>query len=238
VAPLGGRAALVTGASRGIGRAIATALAAAGARVALVARDDARLAVLAEQLGGGALVLPCDVRDGRQVAAAAARATEALGGAPDVLVNAAGVFALAPIESTDPDEFARAIDANLVGPFRLLREFVGAMRGRGSGHVVTIGSVADEAAFPENGMYAASKFGLRGLHEVLRAELRGSGVRATLVSPGPVDTPLWDDIRPDDRPGFTPRARMLRPEDVADAVLYAVTAPPRVNVDLVRLGPA
>jgi NADP-dependent 3-hydroxy acid dehydrogenase YdfG len=237
-AALAGRTALVTGASRGVGRAVALALGAAGARVALVARDDARLAVLAGQIGGGALVLPCDVRDDAQVAATSARAAEAFGGAPDVLVNAAGVFTLAPIERTEPDDFARALDANLVAPFRLLRAFVPGMRARGSGHVVTIGSIADHVAYPENGAYAASKFGLRGLHEVLRAEVAGSGVRATLVSPGPVDTPMWDPIGPDERPGFTPRARMLHAEDVADAVLYAVTAPARVNVELIRLGPA
>jgi NADP-dependent 3-hydroxy acid dehydrogenase YdfG len=109
------------------------------------------------------------------------------------------------------------------------------MRARGSGSIVTIGSIADRTAFPENGAYAASKFGVRGLHEVLRAELRGSGVRATLVSPGPTDTPIWDALDPDNRPGFTPRAAMLRPEAVAAAVLYAVSQPPAVNVDELRL---
>jgi NADP-dependent 3-hydroxy acid dehydrogenase YdfG len=89
--------------------------------------------------------------------------------------------------------------------------------------------------FPENGSYAAAKFGLRGLHAVLRAELRGTGVRSTLVSPGPVDTPLWDDVNPDERKGFTPRSAMLRPEDVAAAVLFAVAQPASVNVDELRL---
>jgi NADP-dependent 3-hydroxy acid dehydrogenase YdfG len=88
---------------------------------------------------------------------------------------------------------------------------------------------------PENAAYAASKFGLRGLHEVLRAELRGSGVRASLVSPGPVDTPLWDPVDPDRRPGFTPRALMLSPEAVADAVIYVLSQPAEVNVDELRL---
>jgi NADP-dependent 3-hydroxy acid dehydrogenase YdfG len=100
---------------------------------------------------------------------------------------------------------------------------------------VTVGSIADRAAFPENGAYAASKFGLRGLHEVLRAELRGTGVRATLISPGPVDTALWDAVDPDNRPGFTPRASMLDPDAVANAVIYAVTQPADVNIDELRL---
>jgi len=73
------------------------------------------------------------------------------------------------------------------------------------------------------------------LHEVMRAELRGTGVRTTLISPGPVDTPLWDPIEPETRPGFTPRTAMLSPDAVADAVLYAVTRPPSVNIDELRL---
>ena len=225
--PLAGRSALVTGASRGIGRATADALAAAGARVLRVARTVR---------GDDALV--CDVQNAAQVDATIAEARARLGGPPDLVVNNAGAFALAPLEATSPDDFAATLDANLVAPFRFVHGFLAAMRERGSGHIVTVGSIADRAAFPENGAYAASKFGVRGLHEVLREELRGSGVRATLVSPGPVDTTLWDAIDPDTRPGFTPRARMLRPEDVAAAILYAVTAPARVNVDELRLTPA
>jgi NADP-dependent 3-hydroxy acid dehydrogenase YdfG len=238
---LAGRTAVVTGASRGIGRAVAASLAAAGARVGLLARSESRLALLADDLallGGEPVVLACDVHDAVQVRAATDRALAAFGGAPDLVVNAAGVFALAPAHETDPADFAHAVEVNLVGPFRVLHAFLAPMRARGSGHVVTVGSIADHEAFPENGAYTASKFGLRGLHEVLRAELRGTGVRATLVSPGPVDTPLWDPVRPDEREGFTPRAKMLRPNDVADAVLYAVAAPPNVNVDVIRLSPA
>jgi len=235
---LAGRSALVTGASRGIGLATARALAAAGARVALVARSAERLAALARELreahGVDAVALPCDVRDVAAAARAAADAAARLG-AVDVLVNNAGVFSLAPVEGTDPAEFARTLEANLVAPFAFARAVLPAMRARGAGHLVTVGSVADRAAFPENGAYAASKFGLRGLHEVLRAELRGSGVRATLVSPGPVDTEMWDPVDPDARAGFTPRAMMLRPEHVADAILYALTCPAEVNVDELRL---
>jgi NADP-dependent 3-hydroxy acid dehydrogenase YdfG len=142
---------------------------------------------------------------------------------------------LAPLEATSPAEFARTVDTNLVAPFTILHAFLPAMRARRSGHIVTIGSIADRRALPENAAYAASKFGLRGLHEVLRAELRGSGVRATLVSPGPVDTPLWDAVDPDRRPGFTPRAMMLSPGAVADAVLYVLAQPANVNVDELRL---
>jgi len=109
------------------------------------------------------------------------------------------------------------------------------MRARGRGDIVTIGSIADHTIFPGNAAYGASKHGVRALHEVLRAELRGTGVRATLVSPGPVDTSLWDDIDPDTREGFTPRSRMLSPNAVAAAVLFALAQPPEVDIELVRL---
>jgi NADP-dependent 3-hydroxy acid dehydrogenase YdfG len=164
-----------------------------------------------------------------------ARAIDAFGGAPDVLVNNAGAFTVAPIAETPAADFVAALEANLVGPFRLVRALLPAMLARGSGHVVSVGSIADRFTFPGNGAYAASKYGLRAFHEVLRAELRGTGVRASLVSPGPVDTPLWDAIGPDEREGFTPRAQMLRAEAVADAIRYVVTAPAGVNVDELRL---
>jgi NADP-dependent 3-hydroxy acid dehydrogenase YdfG len=154
---------------------------------------------------------------------------------PDVLVSNAGVFGLARVHETTPADFRAALDTNLVAPFLLVRALLPAMLARGRGHVVTVGSIADRAAFPENGAYAASKFGARALHEVLRAELRGSGVRATLVSPAATDTPLWDPLDPDARPGFTPRAAMLPAEAVAAAIAYALTQPPAVNVDELRL---
>ena len=232
---LAGRTALVTGASRGIGLAVARALASAGARVALMARTADALASAAAAIGREALAVPCDVRDGARVEAALADVRAAFGGAPDILVNNAGAFPLASVVATSPDDFAATLDANLVAPFRLVRALLPDMLARERGHVVTLGSIADRQAFPENGAYAASKFGLRGLHEVLRAELRGTGVRASLVSPGPVDTPIWDPIGPDDRPGFTPRAQMLGADAVARAILFVVTAPDELNVDELRL---
>jgi NADP-dependent 3-hydroxy acid dehydrogenase YdfG len=215
--------------------ATARALAAAGARVAMLARSAGALRAAATSLGPRALAVVCDVSDAAAVDRAAAEVTTSFGGPPDILVNNAGLFTLAPIEDTSPAEFARAVATNLVGPFAVLHAFLPDMRARGAGHVVTIGSIADRTAFAENAAYAASKFGLRGLHEVLRAELRGTGVRATLVSPGPVNTPVWDAVGADERPGFTPRARMLSAEAVARAVLYAVTQPDEVNVDELRL---
>ena len=232
--PLAGRVAVVSGASRGIGLAIARALAGAGARVALLARSADALREHAASMEG-AVAIPCDLGDAAALAAAVEAVGAAFPDAPDILVNNAGAFPLARVDETSVDLFSQTLEVNLVAPFALARAFVGGMRHRGRGHVVTIGSIADRMTFPENGAYAASKFGVRALHQVMREELRGSGVRATLVSPGPVDTPLWDAVKPDERPGFTPRARMLGADAVAEAVLFAVTRRSDTNIDELRL---
>ncbi|MEO6446089.1 MAG: SDR family oxidoreductase [Gemmatimonadaceae bacterium] len=225
---------VVTGASRGIGLAIARRLVEEGARVAMLARTASDLQQEATLMGERAWDVPCDLADGGAVERALERILERMG-PPDILVNNAGAFLLGALGSTSGPDVQRVFDVNLAAPYRLTNAVVPAMRERGRGHIVTIGSIADRHPFPENGAYAASKFGVRAMHEVLREELRGTGVRASLVSPGPVDTPLWDPIAPDDRPGFTPRASMLRAEAVADAVLWVVTRPEAVNIDELRL---
>jgi NADP-dependent 3-hydroxy acid dehydrogenase YdfG len=230
--------AIVTGATRGIGLEIARRLVADGTRVVMIARSDDELRARADELGPLARPVACDVANPDAVGRAAERARAELGEVPHAIVNNAGAFTLAPVESADPNDFRAAVDVNLVAPFLLVRAFLSEMRSRASGHIVTIGSVADRAIYPENGAYAASKFGARAFTEVLRAELRGTGVRVTLVSPGPTDTPLWDEIDPDARPGFTPRRDMLRASDVADAVHYALTRPAGVNVDELRVSRA
>ena len=156
-------------------------------------------------------------------------------GVPDLVVNNAGAFDLTALETLDPASYSRSLETNLVAPLRFIHAFLADMRTRGSGHIVTIGSMADRQVFPGNAAYASAKYGMRALHEVLRLETRGTGVRATLVSPAQVDTPLWDSIDPDNREGFTPRSQMLDADAVAAAVVYAVTQPPSVNVDELRL---
>jgi NADP-dependent 3-hydroxy acid dehydrogenase YdfG len=232
---LAGRTALVTGASRGIGAACARALAEAGARVVLVARSTNELAALAAELPHGAVAVPADLAQPAAAPTVAAAVREALGADPDIVVHAAGSFPLASVEATSDADLELAFALNAAAPIRLTREFLPTMRTRAAGHVVMIGSIADRYVFPSNTAYAASKHALRAALEALRAESRGSGVRATLISPAATDTPIWDPHDPDGSAGLPSRAEMLRPEDVADAVLWAVTRPAHVNVDELRL---
>jgi NAD(P)-dependent dehydrogenase (short-subunit alcohol dehydrogenase family) len=231
VTALAGRVALVTGASRGIGQATAAALLEAGARVIRVARS------LVPGRNGPYRDVPCDITSAEQVEGLAAQVS-ADHGAPDIVVSNAGGFLLKPLNETTPAEFDEQVAVNLRGAFLVARAFLPLMRAAGRGTFVSLGSVADHLGFPENAAYAASKYGLRGMHETLVAEFRGSGVRLTLISPGAVDTPIWDPFDPDRREGFPARAAMLRPADVADAVVFAVTRPPHVHLDWLRLGPA
>jgi NAD(P)-dependent dehydrogenase (short-subunit alcohol dehydrogenase family) len=228
VRPLDGRVALVTGASRGIGAATAEALRVAGARVVRVARTLPP--------AEGYVDLVADLADAGQVAGLASRLQQAAG-VPDVVVNNAGGFLLRRLEATSIEEFDALMAVNLRGAFALARAVLPLQRAAGGGCFISVGSVADHVGFPENAAYAASKYGLRGLHETLVAEYRGSGVRLTLVSPGPTDTDAWEPFDPDRREGFPSRDRMLRPADVADAVLFVATRPPHVLIDWLRLGP-
>jgi clavulanate-9-aldehyde reducatase len=228
VTPLAGRVALVTGASRGIGAAAAEALRAAGARVVRVARALPPAADFVD--------LPADLTDDDQVEALAARLERDVG-VPDVVVNSAGGFLLRPLAETSVSEFDAQVAINLRAPFLVARTVLPMLARVGGGVFITVGSVADHVGFPENAAYAAGKYGVRGLHETLLAEYRGSGVKLTLISPGPTDTDIWAPFDPDHRPGFPTRAEMLRPADVAEAVLFVATRPPRVLIDWLRLGP-
>ena len=157
------------------------------------------------------------------------------GGVPDIVVNNAGLFEIRAIEEATVERLTSMVDTNLIAPFLIVRVFLSGMRSRGSGHFVTIGSVADRHIFAGNAAYSATKYGARAVHEVLRAETRGTGIRATLISPASVNTDLWEHIRfsgSDDPPD---RSTMLTPDAVARAVSWAVTQPPDVNVDELRL---
>jgi ribitol 2-dehydrogenase len=231
VTRLARQVALVTGASRGIGAAVAEGLAGEGAHVIRVARS------LTEGTRGRFEDVRCDLTDPGQVERLGSRVLDRHG-APAIVVSNAGAFLLRPLEATQAEELETQLAVNVRAPFAVAKAFLPAMRDAERGTFITVGSVADHVGLPENAAYAASKYGLRGLHETLLAEYRGTGVRLTLVSPGATDTPAWDPFDPDQREGFIPRAGMLRPADVADAILFVATRPDHVHIDWLRLGPA
>ena len=236
-ADLFGNRIVLTGATGGVGQALARRLAAAGAMLALIGRRADELAELAGELG--AEPISGDLTDREFVAGVPAALDRLWGAAPDVLVNNAGTFELASITETEPDAFERTLAVNLRAPFELIRVVLPGMLSRGSGHVVNVGSIAGRVAFAGNAAYSASKFGLRGLHRVLLEELRGTGVKASWIEPSAIDTPLWDRHDPDGRSDLPSRAEMLRSEQVAEAVHFAIARPQAVNIEeiVIRANP-
>ncbi|HEV8536947.1 MAG TPA: SDR family NAD(P)-dependent oxidoreductase [Candidatus Limnocylindria bacterium] len=229
---LGGRRAFVTGASSGIGRATARALAEAGAEVALAGRAGEALADLADELDGRAKALECDVRDPGAVARAVREAVSELGGI-DIVVPAAGLGRFARTDRMRVDAWDEVVETNLRGTFLVFRETLPHVR-RARGHLFAIASVAAMRPFAESGAYCASKAGVRALAQVVAEEVRREGVRVTTIVPGAVDTEFWD------RAGGThlDRERMLRPEDVARTILHAVSVPAHASMDEIVLMPA
>jgi NAD(P)-dependent dehydrogenase (short-subunit alcohol dehydrogenase family) len=226
---LAGQLAIVTGASRGIGAAAAARLHQLGAHVVRIARS----------LDDGDHERMLDVRCDLTGPSAPATLDALLElGPPHIVVSNAGAFTMAPLHETSTATFDAQVAVNLRAPFLVAQAFLPAMRQAGRGVFVQVGSIADHVGFPGNSAYAASKYGLRGLHESLVAEYRGSRVRLCLVSPGPTDTAVWDPVDPDTRPYLPDRAEMLRPADVAEAIAWVAMRPAHVHVDWLRLGPA
>lgn len=215
--------AVVTGAGRGIGRAIAIDFARRGCDVALLGRSMETLTVSAEQivaLGRRALAVPCDVSDSTQVGEAAERVLRDLG-VPLVVVANAGIVKRAPVATMDEADWDAVVDVNLKGCFLTARAFLSRMLDRKKGRFIAIGSISGTLGTPKQSAYCAAKWGTVGFVKSLAEELRGTGVQAMSVLPGSVDTDMLKGS------GFAPA---MQPEDVARTVSFlAFEAPDAMN---------
>ena len=218
---------LVTGGGRGIGRAVALRFAREGWGVAVLARSRSELAetaALVAKAGGKALALEGDVSKEADGETAVKRTEETFGGV-DVLVNNAGVFKVKAAHETPTELWRQILETNLSGPFFVTRAVIRGMLARKRGRaIVNVSSEAGKKGFAGSGAYCASKYGLCGFGDAIREELRPAGIRVINVLPGQVDTKAWDGCGLDlDRIGLR-RDKMMKPEQVADAIAHAVLA--------------
>jgi len=231
--PLDGQVALITGAGRGIGAAIARKLAALGATSVLCGRTQSSLDVTAEQIlhsGGKVEVIPCDVTVLHQLEYAAARVDSTFGRL-DILVNNAGVGRFnEPLHSLLPEDWDRILNTNLRGIFYTIRAFVPLMIRAFHGHIINISSLAGKNPVPNGAAYAASKWGLNGLSYSVAEELRGHNIRVSVICPGSVDTELSPHAGKDPN-------KMLQPDDVAHVVAMLVTQTPQSFASEVLIRP-
>lgn len=240
---LGGRVALVTGASSGIGAATALALARAGARVALAARRKDRLESVAEQIrgaGGEAHAITADLAREAD-AQRSVRETEQHFGRLDILVNNAGVMYLEPVAEADLGRWRQMLELNVLGLIAATQAALAGMRQRHDGHIVNVSSTAGRFANPMSAGYSASKFGVGAFSEALRREVYKDNVRVTVIEPGVVETELREHIAHEETQKsinqWAEGMRQLQGADIANAILFAVSQPSHVNINEILLRP-
>jgi len=230
---LAGQVAIVTGAGRGIGAAIARTLAALGATAVLCGRTKSTLDATAQSIldaGGKSEVIPCDVTVLHQLEYVATRVDSTFGRI-DILVNNAGIGGFRdPLHTLLPEDWDRILNTNLRGVFFAIRAFVPLMIRAYSGHIINISSLAGKNALPNGAAYAASKWGLNGLTYSVAEELRGHNIRVSVICPGSTETELSPHTGKDPN-------KMLQPEDIAHAVAMLVTQKPQSFVSEILIRP-
>jgi NAD(P)-dependent dehydrogenase (short-subunit alcohol dehydrogenase family) len=231
--PLSGQVAVITGAGRGIGAAIARTLAALGANSVLLGRTQSTLDATARAIcdvGGKTEVIPCDVTVLHQLEYAAARIDSTFGRL-DILVNNAGIGGFTePLHTLQPDEWDRILNTNLRGVYYAIRTFAPLMIRANSGHIINISSLAGKNALRNGAAYAASKWGLNGMTYSVAEELRENNIRVSVICPGSVDTELSPHTGKDSK-------KMLQPQDVAHSVAMLVTQSPQSFMSEILLRP-
>jgi NADP-dependent 3-hydroxy acid dehydrogenase YdfG len=240
---LNGRIALVTGASSGIGEATALAFAQAGAKVAITARRKDRLDALAAKIreaGGEAFAVEADFASEAE-AQRAVRQTEEHFGRLDILVNNAGVMYLEPVSEADLGRWRHMFELNVLGVIAATQAALAGMRQRHDGHIVNVSSTAGRFANPMGAGYSGTKFAVVAFSEALRKEVYVDKIRVTVIEPGVVETELREHIA---HPGvqkainaWAEGMRQLQSEDVARAILFAVSQPPHVNINETLMRP-
>ncbi|MEA2170494.1 MAG: hypothetical protein QOF76_3794 [Solirubrobacteraceae bacterium] len=239
---LHGQVVAVTGASSGIGEAVALQAAAAGAAVSLAARRTDRIEALAQRIeseGGRALAIETDMGEEDQARAFVERTNAELGRL-DALVNNAGVMLLGPIENAPTEEWRRMVHVNVFGVLYGSHAAVPIMLEQGSGTIVNVSSVAGRVARAGSGVYNLTKFGVGAFSESLRQEVTGRGIRVVVVEPGAVATELADHLRDEVRQGMMKRfegLKFLEADDIARAVIYALVQPEHVSINEVLVRP-
>ncbi len=224
------KVAVVTGAGRGIGRAIAIELADCGIRVALAARTRTELEETASSIRGAA-VIPTDIRKRGDVEQLLDRAAERLGPV-DILVNSAGIGIFGPLRESADEDYDVLLDTNLRGIFFACRYVLPGMIGRKRGHIINIASIAGKVGSANRALYCASKFGVVGFSQALAEEVREDGIRVSVICPGSTNTVF----SPENKEGKS-RERMLQPADVAGAVRMIVASEPNSFISEVVMRP-
>ena len=238
-----GKVALVTGASSGIGEAAALALAGAGAAVAVLGRRKDRVDALVakiEAAGGMALALPGDVAVEADATRSVAETVAKLGRI-DILVNSAGVNEAGGVESLTLNQWRRVIDINLYGTLYTCKAAIPYMKAQRAGDIINISSTSGRRAAGLFGPYSTSKFGLTGLTEGLRQEVGGAGIRVAIIEPGATETEIAGSITdPNWRQAIQQHVSKdgaMQPSDIAEAIIFIVSLPPRANVSQILIRP-
>jgi NAD(P)-dependent dehydrogenase (short-subunit alcohol dehydrogenase family) len=238
--PLNKQVAVVTGAARGIGAAIAQELARLDAHVVLTARDTERLDAVRlriEEAGGSAVSLPCDLRQAEAIEAFGVQVEKQFGRC-DILVNCAGVAMIGkPLHELAPEDWTTTFQVNLRAPYLMIRAFAPMMIRASYGHIINISSLAGKNPLPNGAAYAASKWGLNGLTYSVAEELRPHKIRVSVVAPGSVNTEFGQTARGGAGSDPEKAARKIQPQDVADVVALLVTQKPNSFVSEVLMRP-
>jgi 3-oxoacyl-[acyl-carrier protein] reductase len=232
---LSNKIALVTGATKGIGRAIAEALLTAGAGVAITARSEDEIGTTVAELkklgAGTAAGYVCDVRDYAQVKSIVAEVAKEFGGL-DILINNAGVGIFASVESMPVEDFRAVLETNVFGVFYCCHEAIPLMKERGGGYIINLSSLAGANPHPKMAAYNASKFGLNGFSEALMQEVRHDNIKVSYIMPGSVNTHFGGDTPGDEK------SWQLQPSDIAQVVIDLLSYPHRALPSRIEIRPS